>query len=135
MNLIKLQVKTNNQKYPIIIGDNIISKIRKILKKNFIEFSGHYFSDIGRNPNFFLIFSIFLILFLFFIFLYICLFLISYFFISSFFRFPQKQFHWTFFYICNFLFFFFYFSFFRFPQKKCHWKITCLYAPSLGFPP
>tara|TARA_B100000787_G_C16178287_1_gene290290 strand:- start:232 stop:1338 length:1107 start_codon:yes stop_codon:yes gene_type:complete len=39
MNLIKLQVKTNNQKYPIIIGDNIISKIRKILKKNFIEFN------------------------------------------------------------------------------------------------
>ena len=39
MNLIKLQVKTGNQKYPIIIGNNILSKFKGILKKNFIEFN------------------------------------------------------------------------------------------------
>ena len=39
MNSIKLQVKTNNQKYPIIIGNNIISKFNEILKKNSIEFN------------------------------------------------------------------------------------------------
>ena len=33
MNLIKLNVKTNNQKYPIIIGSKLFNKIPKILKK------------------------------------------------------------------------------------------------------
>ena len=34
MNLIKLQIKTANQKYPIIIGDNILNKLPKIFKEN-----------------------------------------------------------------------------------------------------
>ena len=38
MNLIKLQVKTGNQKYPIIIGNNILNKF-KILKENLINFN------------------------------------------------------------------------------------------------
>ena len=33
MNLIKLQVKTDSQRYPIIIGNNVINKITKILKE------------------------------------------------------------------------------------------------------
>ena len=39
MNLIKLQVKTDNQKYPIIIGRNILKKIGLLLKDNFINFN------------------------------------------------------------------------------------------------
>ena len=39
MNLIKLQVKTGNQNYPIFIGNNILSKIKKIFKENFINFN------------------------------------------------------------------------------------------------
>ena len=39
MNLIKLQVKTNSQKYSIIIGNNVINKITKILKENSINFN------------------------------------------------------------------------------------------------
>ena len=39
MNLIKLQVKTYNQKYPILIGNNILNKIPKLLKKNSINFN------------------------------------------------------------------------------------------------
>ena len=39
MNIIKLQVKTNNQKYPIIIGHNIINKLKKIFKENNINFN------------------------------------------------------------------------------------------------
>jgi len=39
MNLIKLQVKTRNQKYPILIGSNILSKLQDILKKNLISFN------------------------------------------------------------------------------------------------
>ena len=38
MNLIKLQVKTGNQKYPIFIGNNILNNL-KILKKNLINFN------------------------------------------------------------------------------------------------
>ena len=37
MNLIKLQIKTNNQKYPIIIGNNAVNKIAKLLKENSIN--------------------------------------------------------------------------------------------------
>ena len=29
MSLIKLQVKTGNQKYPIFIGNNILNKLKK----------------------------------------------------------------------------------------------------------
>ena len=38
MSPIKLIVKTNNEKYPIIIGKNLISNLSKILKKNSIDF-------------------------------------------------------------------------------------------------
>ena len=39
MNLIKLPVKTGNQKYPIFIGNNILNKIHLILKENLIDFN------------------------------------------------------------------------------------------------
>ena len=39
MRLIKLLVKTNNQKYPIIIGNNILNKFWKLLKANSINFN------------------------------------------------------------------------------------------------
>ncbi len=39
MNPIKLVVKTRTEKYPIIIGKNLILKMPKILKKNSINFS------------------------------------------------------------------------------------------------
>jgi len=39
MNLIKLQVKTGHQKYPIFIGKNILNKLKLILKENFINFN------------------------------------------------------------------------------------------------
>ena len=39
MSIIKLQVKTANQKYPIIIGNNIINKLKKLLKENSINFN------------------------------------------------------------------------------------------------
>ena len=39
MSLIKLLVKTGNQKYPILIGNNIINKLKIILKENFINFN------------------------------------------------------------------------------------------------
>ena len=39
MNLIKLQVKTGNQKYPIFIGNNILNKLKTILRKNLINFN------------------------------------------------------------------------------------------------
>ena len=38
MNLIRLNVKTNNQKYPIIIGKNILNKIQKLFIENAINF-------------------------------------------------------------------------------------------------
>ncbi|MDB9820794.1 3-dehydroquinate synthase [Candidatus Pelagibacter sp.] len=39
MSLIKLHVKTGNQKYPIFIGNNILNKLKTILKKNSINFN------------------------------------------------------------------------------------------------
>ena len=39
MSLIKLQVKTGNQKYPIFIGNNILNKLKTILKENLINFN------------------------------------------------------------------------------------------------
>ena len=39
MSLIKLYIKTGDQKYPIFIGNNILNKINKILKKNLINFN------------------------------------------------------------------------------------------------
>ena len=39
MNQSKLIVNTGTQKYPILIGSNIVSKISKILKKNSIQFN------------------------------------------------------------------------------------------------
>jgi len=39
MSLIKLQIKTANQKYPIFIGNNILNKLKLILKQNSINFN------------------------------------------------------------------------------------------------
>ena len=39
MSLIKIQVKTGNQKYPIFIGNNILNEISKLLKKNLVNFN------------------------------------------------------------------------------------------------
>ena len=39
MNLIKLHIKTGNQKYPIFIGNNVLNKLKIILKKNLINFN------------------------------------------------------------------------------------------------
>ena len=39
MSLIKLQVKTENLKYPIIIGNNVLKKLPLYLKENFINFN------------------------------------------------------------------------------------------------
>jgi len=39
MNLIKLQVNTGNQKYPIIIGNNCLNKIKKFLSESSINFN------------------------------------------------------------------------------------------------
>ena len=39
MNSIKLQVKTNNQKYQIVIGNGVINKLPKLLKDNSINFN------------------------------------------------------------------------------------------------
>jgi 3-dehydroquinate synthase/shikimate kinase/3-dehydroquinate synthase len=39
MDSIKLQVKTNNQKYQIIIGSNILDKLQELLKKNSLDFN------------------------------------------------------------------------------------------------
>jgi len=39
MNLIKLQVKTGNQNYPIFIGNNILNNLKSILKESSINFN------------------------------------------------------------------------------------------------
>tara|TARA_B110000027_G_scaffold8190_1_gene7354 strand:+ start:462 stop:1568 length:1107 start_codon:yes stop_codon:yes gene_type:complete len=39
MSLIKLNVKTGTQKYPIFIGNNILNKLNRILKENLIKFN------------------------------------------------------------------------------------------------
>ena len=39
MSLIKLRVKTNNKKYLIVIGNNILNKIRKFLTESSINFN------------------------------------------------------------------------------------------------
>ena len=39
MNSIKLLIKTGNQKYPIIIGSNVLKNFNKLLKKNLIDFN------------------------------------------------------------------------------------------------
>ena len=39
MSLIKLQINTKNQKYPIIIGNNLINKTSKFLNENLINFN------------------------------------------------------------------------------------------------
>ena len=39
MSLIKLQVNTSNQKYPIYIGINILNKLNKFLKSSSINFN------------------------------------------------------------------------------------------------
>ena len=39
MNLIKLEIKTRYQKYPILIGNNVLNKLPKLLKNNLINFN------------------------------------------------------------------------------------------------
>ena len=39
MNLIKLHIKTNNQKYPIVIGSGLVNNMLKLLKENSINFN------------------------------------------------------------------------------------------------
>ena len=39
MNIIKLKTKTGNQKYPIIIGNNILIQLQSLLNKNLINFN------------------------------------------------------------------------------------------------
>ena len=39
MNSIKLQVKTKSQNYPIFIGNNVLNRLKKILKENLINFN------------------------------------------------------------------------------------------------
>jgi 3-dehydroquinate synthase/shikimate kinase/3-dehydroquinate synthase len=39
MSLLKLKIKTGNQKYPIFIGNNILSRLPKLLKENLINFN------------------------------------------------------------------------------------------------
>ena len=39
MKTIKLLVKTKQEKYPILIGNNLLRNLSKILKKNSIEFN------------------------------------------------------------------------------------------------
>ncbi|WP_415320929.1 3-dehydroquinate synthase [Candidatus Pelagibacter sp. Uisw_092] len=39
MNLIKLRISTNSQKYSIVIGNNILSKLKKFLKEGSINFN------------------------------------------------------------------------------------------------
>jgi 3-dehydroquinate synthase len=39
MNVIKLNIKTGSKKYPIIIGNDILSKFQSLLKKNLIKFN------------------------------------------------------------------------------------------------
>ena len=39
MSLTELQIKTGNKQYPIFIGNNILNKFNKILKKNLINFN------------------------------------------------------------------------------------------------
>ena len=48
MRPIKLIVKTNSEKYPIIIGRNLISNLSHILKKNSIRFK-KCFLDLDQN--------------------------------------------------------------------------------------
>jgi len=39
MNLIKLHIKTNNEKYPIVIGSGLVNNMLKLLKENSINFN------------------------------------------------------------------------------------------------
>ena len=39
MSLTKIQVKTGNQKYPIFIGNNILHKLKLILRENSINYN------------------------------------------------------------------------------------------------
>ena len=39
MSLIKLNIKTGNQKYPIFIGNNILNKLNNFLKDSSINFN------------------------------------------------------------------------------------------------
>ena len=51
MKLIKLQIKTINQKYPIIIGNGSINKLPKYLKDNSIKFNQFLIVIDEKVPN------------------------------------------------------------------------------------
>ena len=51
MRPIKLIVKTNSEKYPIIIGRNLISNLSHILKKNSISFKKCFLVLDKNIPN------------------------------------------------------------------------------------
>ena len=51
MNLIKLNIKTGNQKYPILIGRKLVNKISKILNDNSIKFEKCLFVIDKNVPN------------------------------------------------------------------------------------
>ncbi len=51
MKQIKLLVKTNSQRYPIIIGSNLISNISELLKKNSIKFQKTLIVIDNKVPN------------------------------------------------------------------------------------
>ena len=51
MKPIKLIVKTNSEKYPIIIGRNLISNLSQILKKNSISFKKCFLVLDKNIPN------------------------------------------------------------------------------------
>ncbi len=52
MKTIELIVKTGNQKYPIIIGNNILNKLQVLLKKKLINYNQCIIIIIRLNRNF-----------------------------------------------------------------------------------
>jgi len=51
MSLIKLRIKTNNQKYLIVIGNNVLNKIQKFLKESSINFNQCLIVADSNVPN------------------------------------------------------------------------------------
>ena len=49
MSLIKLEVRTNNQKYPILIGNSILNKLHIFLKENYSFNNDHQGYDRAKK--------------------------------------------------------------------------------------
>ena len=47
----KILVKTENRKYPIIIGSDLIKKMQNIFNKNSIDCQNYFFIIDSRIPN------------------------------------------------------------------------------------